>query len=338
MQFNPNDFAQKNGNFVGLPYDLTSAQVVLLPVPWEATVSYQTGTALGPAAILEASYQLDLHDWDIPKAWETPIHWKPEDATIVGLNQKVRPLAAAHIDALENGQLVDQARLSSVNEACQQVNNWVYQQTKTLLQTGKKIGLIGGDHSVPLGYLRALAEIHNDFGILQIDAHCDLRANYESFTYSHASIFFNALESIPAICQLTQIGIRDTCQEELAYVSRHKERIRLFSMPSIRQTLFNGRSNFHQICLEIIDSLPHKVYLSFDIDGLDPALCPNTGTPVPGGFSYQEAVYLIGLIRKSGRQLIGFDLCEVSGKSEWDANVGARVCYKLAVELGACSP
>ena len=335
MAFDPNSYALKNGNFIGLPYDFASAQVVLLPVPWEVTVSYRSGTALGPAAILEASYQLDLHDWDIPNAWETPIYWQQEAVAIANLNQEIRPLAAAHIEALEQAQNMDKDRLKRVNSACVLFNDMVYQHTIKLLRLGKKVGLIGGDHSVPLGYLKALAVLHPSFGILQIDAHCDLRAAYESFLYSHASIFYNALESIPQISHLTQIGIRDTCQEELDYASDNVDRIRLFSMPSIRTKQFKDSYSFHQICLEIVETLPHKVYISFDIDGLEPSLCPNTGTPVPGGFRYQEALYLIGLIRKSGRQIIGFDLCEVGSASAWDANVGARLTYKLAVELAA---
>ncbi|BDS09930.1 agmatinase family protein [Aureispira anguillae] len=333
-KFDPNSYAVKNGNFIGLPYTQKVAKVVLLPVPWEATVSYAAGTALGPSNILEASYQLDLVDWDFPNAWETPIFMAPVDPDILALSNKTRALAIQHIDNLEQQKSIDTQLIDTVNFNSTILNNWVYQQSKTLLEAGKRVGLVGGEHSVPLGYLKALSEQYDSFGILQIDAHCDLRKAYEDFTYSHASIFYNALESIPQIQQLTQVAIRDACQEELEYAKKHPERICIYTMPQIRACQYNQNKTYQQLCQEIIATLPQKVYISFDIDGLDPKLCPNTGTPVPGGLEFFEAYYLLQQIAKSGRTIIGFDLCEVGSAAEWDGNVGARILYKLAVLLG----
>jgi len=180
-----------------------------------------------------------------------------------------------------------------------------------------------------LGYLKALAQTHESFGILQIDAHMDLREAYEGFTYSHASIFYNALK-LPQVEQLVQVGIRDFCDEELNLVNNSDGRVKVFYDHDIKDSAFNG-IQWDSYCEEIIDELPDKVYLSFDIDGLDPKLCPNTGTPVPGGLSFREAIYLIKKVVESGRTIIGADLCEVAGQGHsWDGNVGARILYKMA--------
>ncbi len=333
--FDSSSFAFKNGKFIGLPYTEEEAKVVLLPVPWEVTVSCIAGTARGPQRILDESYQLDLVDWDVDRAWEIPIYWKEIDEKILAMSDETRKMARQYIHTLEFQMPVDEGLLAAVNQKCEDLNNWVYQQTKVLLDAGKLVGLVGGDHSVPLGYLQALSERHSDFGILQIDAHCDLRKAYEGFTYSHASVFYNVQESNPSVKYLAQVGIRDVCDAELAYAAKDSERISIYPMSKIRQHQFEQTKTFQQICQEIIASLPQKVYISFDIDGLDPKLCPNTGTPVPGGLELEETFYLIRQIRKSGRTIIGFDLCEVGCLSEWDGNVGARVLYKLAVEMGS---
>ncbi|MBD0332461.1 MAG: arginase family protein, partial [Chitinophagaceae bacterium] len=216
-----------------------------------------------------------------------------------------------------------------VNEGSNYLNNWVYQETKDLLERDKLVGLVGGDHSTALGFLKALAEKHGTFGVLQIDAHCDLRESYEGFIYSHASIMYNALKEITALTKLVQIGIRDFSQGEYEFIQRNKKRIKTFFDKDIRVRLYEGDS-FKKITDEIIKQLPDKVYISFDIDGLDPKLCPNTGTPVQGGFETEQVFYIFNKIIKAGKTLIGFDLSEVSvSENCWDANVAARILFKL---------
>lgn len=210
--------------------------------------------------------------------------------------------------------------------------NWVYEMTLNLLKEGKKVGLIGGDHSTPLGFIKALSEVHGNFGILQIDAHADLREAYEGFTYSHASIMYNVLKEVPQMKTLVQVGIRDYCDEELAMIHQNPNRLVTYFDKEIKERQYQG-DTWKQICLEIVDNLPQKVYISFDIDGLDPKLCPNTGTPVPGGFEIEQVFYLFKLLKQSGREIIGFDVNEVScgehSSDGIDAIVGARVLYKL---------
>jgi len=201
------------------------------------------------------------------------------------------------------------------------------------LDENKIPGLLGGDHSTPYGLIKAISERYPNFGILQIDAHMDLRKAYEGFVWSHASIFYNVMQTLP-IRKLVQVGIRDYCQEETDYAMSLQDRITINTDRDMRRSLFQGIS-YHEICKNIIAHLPDEVYVSFDIDGLDPSLCPSTGTPVPGGLSIQEAFYLLELVKESGRKIIGFDLCEVGGNNAWDANVGARVLYKLANLAGS---
>jgi agmatinase len=329
QKFNPSSYAVKNGNFIGLPYNEENARIVLLPVPWEATVSYSAGTARGPENILEASYQLDLYDLDVKDAYKIGIFMRPVDQHILELSDETRELASLHIDNLENGHKSDPSIVSRVNEGSKKLNDWVHQHCSELLDNGKIVGLIGGDHSTPFGYLKALSERHESFGILHIDAHCDLRKAYEGFTYSHASIFYNALESFSNIEKLVQVGIRDYCEEEMDYIFNSNGRVEAFFDQAMNEAIYTGNT-YYNVCKAIIDKLPEKVYISFDIDGLLPNLCPNTGTPVPGGLTLQQAFYLIKMLSQSGKKIIGVDVCEVGSASEWDGNVGARVVYKLS--------
>ncbi len=327
QNFDPNGVGLNNGNFIGLPFDYDTSDIILFPVPWDVTVSYRAGTNQGPKNILEASYQLDLFLENDPYNWKKGIYFSPIPEEILSLNQQYRSLAEQHIERLENGDDVIIKDVNKINLACQTLNKWVYDETKKILEDGKKIILIGGDHSTPLGYLKSLAEKYSDFGILQIDAHCDLRNSYEGFMYSHASIFYNALQEIPNVKHITQIGIRDFCEEENNFI-KNDNRVFLHTDYSIRKKLFEGIS-LDKIFDEILDKLPNHIYISFDIDGLNPSLCPNTGTPVPGGFHFNEIIFLIEKLKGKNKNIVGCDLCEVGGNAEWDGNVGARIIYQL---------
>lgn len=332
-QFNENDPAT-NTNIFGLPFKKQHAEVVILPVPWEVTVSYKAGTAQAPAAITKASWQVDLFDPFVKDAWKIGVWKAPANAKIAALNKTFRPQAEAYLDALlsKNNSLKQQ--LQDINNACETMVKTVKQDTQALLAEGKKVVLLGGDHSTPLGFLQALAEVHNSFGILQIDAHADLRNAYEGFTYSHASIMHNALQ-INEVTKLVQVGIRDYCQEEVDAINAKPTRVKTFFDRELKHQQFAGQT-WAQQTEQIVGKLPQKVYVSFDIDGLDPKLCPNTGTPVAGGFETEEVLFLLERVVQSGRQIIGLDLNEVSpGKDEWDANVAARLLYRLCNILGS---
>lgn len=329
--FNPSGVGLKNGNFIGLPFTEETAGLVLLPVPWDVTVSYGEGTALGPEAIRDASAQLDLFDQDVENAWQLGIFMLPEDEALLKTRKELRLQASFYIHFLEKGgnvteKLSMRKALDEINSGCQKMNEWVFKQSKAMLDAGKLVGIVGGDHSVSLGFIKALAEKHEEFGILQIDAHLDLRNSYEGFTFSHASIFYNALKE-RAVSKLVQVGIRDYCEEEMELVQSEEERISVFFDQELKENRFDGKT-WNVQCGEIVEELPELVYVSFDIDGLNPNLCPNTGTPVPGGLEFTEAVFLLKKVVESGRKIIGFDVCE-TGNNEWDANVSARIIYKL---------
>ncbi len=333
-RFDPSGVGLKNGHFIGLPFGEEDAEIILLPVPWDVTVSYAEGTATAGQNILAASSQLDLYDPDLKDAWKVGLYMRHLDLAWLNRNEELRPLAESYIDFLENGGTPGDDRqmdlaLEEINNACLALKTWVFEETSILLRKGKRIGLVGGEHSVPLGYLEALARHAGEFGILQLDAHLDLRRAYEGFTYSHASIFYNALK-IKEVTKLVQVGSRDYCEEELDAAQENGERVRIWFDWQIKEELLNGGS-FHQLCERMVAELPQRVYVSFDIDCLRPYLCPGTGTPVPGGLEFEQAIYLIKTLVKSGREIIGFDLSEVAGiGNEWDGNVGARILYKLA--------
>lgn len=331
--FNPNDPGNADAGIFGLPFNCDQSDIVLIPVPWEATVSYGSGAANGPEAILEASFQLDLNHFDYPELWKKGIAMDEIPVKIAELSNEIREKATRIIEAL--GQGIDPRKNAAytadyavINAGCERMNNWVSARTEYWRSQGKTVGLIGGDHSTPLGYLRTLAKEHDSFGLLVVDAHLDLRNAFEGFEYSHASIFYNALK-LPQVSRLVQVGIRDFCDEEMQFIESQDERIKVFYDRAIQRAVMSG-TTWKQIFQEVISQLPQKVYVSIDIDGLDPKLCPHTGTPVPGGLGFEQLAYLLHLLKQSGKTIIGFDLCEVApGDDDWDGNVGARVLYQL---------
>lgn len=337
--FNPNSAGLKDANIYGLPFSNEECDIVLIPVPWEVTTSYGAGTSAGPGHILEASFQVDLYHSEFPELWKRGIGMvdMPEDMLLRSVDLKQK--AAQIIDMWEDGVDVPnnaeaQALQAEINAACEGMNQWVEQQVSHWMDAGKLVGLVGGDHSTPLGYFRAQAKRHESFGILHIDAHKDLRIAYEGFTYSHASIMYNALK-LPQISSLVQVGIRDFCAEEKEVADKEKNRVHVFTNAAIQRERFIGKTWSQQVD-DIISKLPQKVHVSFDIDGLDPTLCPNTGTPVPGGLWFDEATYLLSALRRHGKTIIGFDLVEVApGDDDWNGNVGARLLFHMCGLLAA---
>lgn len=322
-----------NGNFFGFPRpDAGAPRVALIPVGWDVTTSFRPGTSGGPAAMLEASTQLDFFDFEIDNAWQTPVDTLEADPEIAELNVVMRPKADAVIRHLESGGSPGEvaAATAEVNNASRLIVEKVRAASLAILDKGWIPAVIGGDHSTPLGLMQALAERHGSFGILHIDAHADLRNAYEGFEFSHASIMFNALK-INQVSKLTQVAVRDVCEAEISLAALDS-RVDIFSEAFIAEHLFAGRS-WDALCRTIVDSLPSDVYVSFDIDGLDPSLCPETGTPVPGGLSFSQSMHLLNMLCRAGKRVVGFDLCEV-GTGDFDANVGARVLYKLCAVAG----
>jgi agmatinase len=326
--YDPNAAGQKNGHLYGLPFGYEESGLVILNAPWEVTVSYGTGTAAAPQAILDASPQIDLHLTEAPDLWQRGIYLNRPIEGLLELSESLRPHAEAHIHTLEQGLEIVPSRLARINEDCGQMVQKVKAAAQQLIADGKIPALLGGDHSTPLGLFQAQAEVYPIFGILQIDAHCDLREGFEGFKFSHASVMYNALE-ISQLTRLVQVGIRDFCREEADLIKASAGRIHCYEMEALRSAQFTG-AYWHAQCKAIVASLPQHVHISFDIDGLEPSLCPSTGTPVPGGLRWEEAQHLLDVLLASGREIIGFDLVEVGTATEWDAVVGCRMLYRLA--------
>lgn len=334
-QFNPSDAVSSEFGIFGIPTQEETSRLILLPVPWEVTTSYGVGASRGPAIIRHASEQIDLFDLETGKAYEAGYFMReiPQDLMETNTHMKAKAQKLQHMRMeLSDDDVTIERLTTEVNQACDKMTDWVYGQSRQILNNGKLLGLIGGDHSTPLGAIRAICETHKDVGVLHIDAHADLRKAYQGFTQSHASIMHNVMTSDYRPSKLVQVGIRDFCEEEYNFIQESKGKIKTFFDIQNKRRLMQGQT-WASICNEIVNELPKKVYISFDIDGLDPALCPSTGTPVAGGMSLDQVFYLFYALAESGRQIVGFDLNEVSSgaeeNSEWDGNVGARVLYKL---------
>ena len=333
--FDPNEAALNNHLF-GLPFDEDECDIHVLPAPWEVTVSYGAGTAQGPEEIRSESAQVDLYDEKFPEGWQRGIWMHEIDEGWAAKSDRLREKAEKYLEAYERGE-VDTAELKlldEINDGCGNFHRWVERKSDKILSQDKRLILLGGDHSTSLGALRVSKKKYGNFGVLQIDAHADLRKAYEGFHQSHASIMYNAIQ-LENVTKLVQVGIRDIAQVEIDLIEKN-EKIHTFFDWDIKEKSFIGQTWQKQVN-QIIAALPQKVYISFDADGLRPELCLNTGTPVPGGFSLEEVNYLIFEVVHSGREIIGFDLNEVgvSEETDWDANVGARALWNLvcAAEL-----
>ncbi len=331
MTFDPDAAALPGSGLFGLSCSPEDASVVVVPVPFDATTSYRRGAAKGPRAVLEASRQVDLFDRELGRPYEAGISMLDEDPQLVAWNAEASVAAAPIIEA--GGATAALAgQLALVNRLTAAMCDRVLDTVDGLLGAKKKVVVLGGDHSVSLGAIRAHAARFDGLGVLHLDAHADLRDAFEGFVHSHASIMRNVLASVPGVARLVQVGIRDYGESEAAFMDQQGARIRAHFDADLAAARLEG-TPFAALGRAIVSDLPRDVYVSFDIDGLDPTLCPSTGTPVPGGLSFHEACFLLAEVVRSGRRIVGADLCEVaphpSGDDDWDANVGARLLYKL---------
>ncbi len=351
-QFDPSGIALLNGNLYGLPYTTDQARAIVIPVPWDVTVSYREGAHDGPQKMLDASVQMDLFDEDMKDCWKLGIAMEPISKELTRKNKILRAKAIKCLDHLANGGEPTDKKVSKlydeINSECEKMNVWVRKLVAKHFDAGKMVCVLGGEHSVSLGLIRELNERYiqtkKTFSILHIDAHADLREAYEGFTYSHASIMNNARQ-LSQVEKMTVVAIRDYCQDESDLIAQSRTKpvkgqkrlcpITAFTDRQIKHSQYQGDS-WQWLCKKIVGTLGKDVYISFDIDALDPSLCPHTGTPVPGGLDYEQVMYLAKMIVESGRRIIGFDLSEVApgvivpvDMHSWDAVVGMRALYRL---------
>lgn len=340
MSFNPSGVGVKNGNFFSLPYAWEESEVVILSAPWDVTTSYRPGTASGPEVVLEASSQVDLTTPYAERPWERKIGTLPISQAWFEASRKLRATAEKVISGLEEGRAEKdfERELNLINTEGARFHADVRKSVAEMLERGKKVVLLGGDHSTSWGAIQAHADRYPGLSVLHYDAHADLRVAYEGFAHSHASIM-NHVKDMPGVAKLVQVGIRDYSPDEKEESERNPK-IRTFFDTELKHARYRGKT-WDRLCDEIVGELGPNVYVSFDIDGLDPRYCPNTGTPVPGGLEFDESVYLLWKVVQSGRKLVGADLVEVSvgegtpgeDTTDWDANVGARLLWQMCALL-----
>jgi len=331
--FDPSGPAPPGSGLFGLDHTPERARVVVVPVPFAATVSYRGGAERGPDAVLAASKQVELFDMEVGRPYEHGIAMLPISSAVRAWHREARSDAERVLAA--GGMVGDDPELgralARVNALGEDVNRWVGDTVSAWMSRGKLVAVVGGDHSTPFGAIEACARLHPGVGILHVDAHADLRVAYEGFTWSHASIMHNVTTRLAGVSRLVQVGVRDFSEDELAVIRSSGGRIVTYFDAELARRLLDAEP-WSRTVAEIVRELPEKVYVSFDIDGLDPALCPHTGTPVPGGLSFHQATALLHAVVDSGRRVVGVDVNEVAPGpqgDEWDGNVGARVLYKL---------
>ncbi|HOT95570.1 MAG TPA: agmatinase [bacterium] len=270
----------------------SSAAAVILPFPYEGGVSYGHGTAAAPRAILEASAYVEFYD-EVLKA-------EP-------YRMGIATVAAPQIPAQPEGMI-----------------QTLYETTQALLNDQKFVVVLGGDHSISSGYFKALLEKHGRLSCIQLDAHSDLREEYEGNRLSHASVMARIREMTPHALQL---GIRAQCLEEaLAIAANHWP---VCTMHDFRKGVFDVEA--------AIATLPDPVFITVDVDAFDLSIIHTTGTPEPGGFTWDEALDLLEKIFMR-KNVVGFDLVELA-YDENDRNSAfctARLAYKmLGLKLAA---
>lgn len=285
-----------DNNFLALENqhsNFEDSEVVILPVPYEYTVSYGEGTEKGPAAIINASHFVEFYDEEFD-------------------NELCIEKGIATLDFMDFKNIEDSVALELIREKVQ-----------SLLEKDKFVVTIGGEHTISQSPIRPYFDKYPDMSILHFDAHSDFRNEYEGTPLSHACVMARVAEFFPP-GRITQVGIRAQCKEEAEFIKKNK--VKTFYASSIRK----GEHGPHwqkKIC----DSLGDKIYVTFDVDYFDPSIMPATGTPEPDGFLYGETLDVFREIRRSGRKMIGFDVVElapIGGLSHPDMTA-ASLIYKL---------
>lgn len=275
----------QNKNYGGLDAGFTAfeqAKVVVVAVPYDETSTWGKGADKGPDAIIEASANMELYDIETDsEVYKTGIFTAP------AVTEKSSP---------EN------------------MVNAVHREAANYLKKGKFVVGLGGEHSVTTGFVRAHADAYSNMSVLQLDAHTDLRPEYEGSPYNHACVMSRVAE----LCPFVQVGIRSMDTVEKPFLVKNK----LFLAEDI-----HSRNNWYQ---EVVDQLTENVYITIDLDVFDPSIMPSTGTPEPGGMLWYETVKLLKLVSQQ-RNIIGFDVVELA-PTEYDKApdfLAAKLVYKV---------
>jgi len=271
-------------NFGGaeVVYDYPGSGIIIVPVPYDETSTWMKGSDKGPDAIMEASVNLEFYDVETA----TEVH-KKGIHTISAVNEKRSP------EALVTA---------------------VYEKVMNLLRDQKFPVIVGGNHTVSIGSVKAFSEYFRDLSILQLDAHSDLRQEYEGSRFNHACTMARAREYAPIV----QVGVRSMSVDELPYAE--KERIFFAHELYYDKTLYS----------KAIDRLTGNVYITIDLDVFDPSLLPSTGTPEPGGPGYYELMHFLREVAGK-KNIVGFDVVELCPSQENKTSdfIAAKVIYQL---------
>ena len=269
----------KRENFLGLDdewADIERAKIVILPAPYEFTSSYVKGTKNAPQAILSASQYVELYDEELDGE---PYKWTGGIATIVPMRFDENCTNATAIDAIKR-------------------------KVQLLLYADKVVITLGGEHTIAVGTVKAHSARYKDLSVLQLDAHADLRQQYENNPYSHASTMARIYEFNQNI---VQVGIRSLCVEEKDFIQRNK--IDIFYAHKMKLGDYNsGGPTWHNA---VIYRLGEFVYLTLDCDYFDPSVIPSLSTPEPGGFGWDETLRFFKKLTES-KKIVGFDVSEIS--------------------------
>ncbi len=281
-------FTFRSYNFLGLPSefsDFDKSEFVILPVPYEQTTTYQVGTKQAPQAIIAASQEVETFDEELKF-----------EACKAGI---------CTLDYMEIPASGQQGMLEKV-----------YQATKRLINKGKKVVMVGGEHTISIGAVKAFKEKYPNLSVLQMDAHADLRDTYQENRFSHASV----MRRIGELSHFVGVGIRNLSQEEHEFIQQNKTDV--FFAQDMR--------NCDRWREKVLDKLGSDVYLTFDLDMFDPSIMPAVGTPEPGGLLWYETLDFLKELTYE-KNLVGFDvveLCPIPGLVAPDF-LAAKLIYKI---------
>lgn len=279
-------YIKEPDNYAEIPdahSNYTDSKVAILPFPYEKTTCYVKGTEKGPAAIIKASAKMELYDEENGNAYEAGI------CTLKELK---------------------------VSDAPEEMVEIGYENIKNLLKDGKFVATLGGEHSITSGIVRAFREKYNELSVLQIDAHADLREDFEGSKHSHACAMKRTME----ICPVVQVGIRSLSFEESELIK--EKNLKIFWAKDI----VDNDEWFD----EAISMLSKNIYITFDLDGLDPSIMPSVGTPEPGGLDYYQVLRFLKIVC-SKRNVVGFDVVELCPNEKEISSdfTAAKLVYKL---------
>lgn len=307
-------------NFLDLPpeqSDSSTARVIVIPIPYDSTTSYKGGARDGPRAIIRASGQLEDYDLELDRdIAQLGIHTTPELMPNVGSPQ-------AMIEQVRRAVLSVAARAETRPPLALPIGKGETGRGLSPLPGERARGdrpllaLLGGEHTVTVGAAQAMAQLYPDLSVLYLDAHADLRNEYMGAAWGHASV----ARRLHDICPTVHVGVRTVSAEEMEFIRKAQLPVFFWTSPP---------SDISQLARDVINSLSPHVYVSVDLDVLDPSIMAAVGTPEPGGMTWREATALLRAVGEQ-RQIVGFDVVELSPSEgpEACAFTAARLAYKL---------